>query len=458
MPGRNVTPSPTIASSQTFPPGFNNAFWFAVFNACSFQIILGSPMVLYAKSLGASATTLGIIAGMMPLLVIFQIPAAAYVPRVGYKKFVYGGWGIRVLMIGLMALVPMTAAFLNESARLALALALSFLFNLSRGISSCAWLPWITALIPPQLRGRYLAGDAACMNAASCLTFLISGALLGDSPTAWQFTAIFAFSALGGFVSLEFLKRIPDAPVADDPASASKQAVPWVEIASYKPFRKLLWVNVAWSFAVGGQVAFTAAFLRGMGNMSEGRILTVSSIFFIGGLLSLIVGRSLDRFGSKPALMFSCGVWIAVVAGWSLVSGGVIPLSLNIVLALQFAMGFAHSTFNMSNVRLAMVISPEMGRTHFFAIFSVVANLTLGLAPVLWGIFIDFFWKVNIPWHAFAFNRYSLFFLATGLIFATTLFLMQKLHEPAASRVEELVRDMLLTSPQRFWARLIARL
>ena len=40
-------------------------------------------MVLYAKTLGASATVLGIIAGMMPLLVIFQIPAASYIPRSG---------------------------------------------------------------------------------------------------------------------------------------------------------------------------------------------------------------------------------------------------------------------------------------------------------------------------------------------------------------------------------------
>jgi hypothetical protein len=37
-------------------------------------------MVLYAKTLRASATVLGIIAGMMPLLVIFQIPAANYIP------------------------------------------------------------------------------------------------------------------------------------------------------------------------------------------------------------------------------------------------------------------------------------------------------------------------------------------------------------------------------------------
>jgi len=57
-----------------FPPGLNNAYLFALFNALSFQVVVNSPMVLYAKTLNASATVLGIITGMMPLLVIFQIP------------------------------------------------------------------------------------------------------------------------------------------------------------------------------------------------------------------------------------------------------------------------------------------------------------------------------------------------------------------------------------------------
>src|SRR6476661_7701503 len=97
----------------SFPPGMANAFVFATFNALSFQIVLGSPMVLYAKSLEASATVLGIITGMMPLLVIFQIPAANHVDRIGYKRFVYAGWGARVCVIFIIALVPLTIRFLN---------------------------------------------------------------------------------------------------------------------------------------------------------------------------------------------------------------------------------------------------------------------------------------------------------------------------------------------------------
>src|SRR5438445_13766337 len=85
------------AESPSFPAGLHNAFLFSTFNALSFQIVLSSPMVLYAKTLGASATVLGIIAGMMPLLVIFQIPAASHIPRLGFKRFVYAAWGTRVL-------------------------------------------------------------------------------------------------------------------------------------------------------------------------------------------------------------------------------------------------------------------------------------------------------------------------------------------------------------------------
>src|SRR5688572_14561165 len=156
-----------------------NAYLFATFNALSFQIIINSPMVLYAKSLGASATVLGIIVGMMPLLVVFQIPAAHYVSRVGYRRFVYAGWGTRVIFIFGMALVPLTYPFLAPASRLALMLALLFGFNLSRGISSAGWLPWITALVPATVRGRYLARDAASINLASFVVFLLAAFWLG---------------------------------------------------------------------------------------------------------------------------------------------------------------------------------------------------------------------------------------------------------------------------------------
>src|SRR3989442_2889665 len=137
-----------------------------------------STLFPYTTLFRSTATVLGIIVGMMPLLVIFQIPAAQYVSRVGFKQFVFAGWGTRVFFIFLMALAPITHGFLNSTTRLALMLLLLFGFNLSRGISSAGWLPWIQLLVPAAVRRNYLAREAASGNLAICVSFMLAATCL----------------------------------------------------------------------------------------------------------------------------------------------------------------------------------------------------------------------------------------------------------------------------------------
>jgi MFS family permease len=448
---------PPAAEGPSFPEGLHNAFLFSVFNALSYQIVLSSPMVLYAKTLGASATVLGVIAGMMPLLVIFQIPAASYIPRLGFKRFVYAGWGTRVMFIFAMALVPLAGRFLDANNRLGLMLMLLFCFNLSRGISSCAWLPWITALVPSAIRGKYLAYDAAVQNLASFVTFLVAAACLSGTAGPWQFAVLFAFSAVTGAISLTFLKRIPDAEIPED-IRASKGRVPWLAMARYDPFKRLLLTVVSYSVAYGGMTAFTVAFLKSEAGMSEGRILLVSSIAFVGGLSSLwFLGSRLDRLGSKPVLTFSFSAWIAVLAGWITLSGGLLPVKLILVLILQFLMGLLAALCQMSNTRLAMAVIPVMGRNHFFAIYSVLGNVTLGLAPIAWGLLIDAVGHRSPVWLGLSWNRFTVFFTAVSFAWLLTLVLARRLEEPEAVSMEELMREILIQSPLRFWFRLWPR-
>ena len=446
-----VLREPTEPAS--FPPGLHHAYLFSTFNAFSYQVVLNSPMVLYAKTLGASATVLGIIAGMMPLLVIFQIPAASHIPRLGFRRFVYAGWTTRVLFIFGMALVPLAGGFLDAKTLLALMLMLLFCFNLSRGISSCAWLPWITALVPASLRGKYLARDAAVQNLASFVTFLIAAACLAGPTRPWQFAILFAFSATMGAVSLSFLKRIPDPEIPRE-IRASKTPVPWLAMLNHPPFRKLLVTLVAYSVAYGGMTAFTVAFLKTEAGMSECKILLVCSVAFLGGLCSLwFLGSRLDRLGSKPVLAFCFSAWVAVLAGWMSLSGGLLPLKLGLVLILQLLMGLLAALVQMSNTRLAMAVIPVMGRNHFFALYSVIGNVTLGLAPIAWGLLIDAVGARSPLWLGLAWNRYTVFFAATALAFLCTLACARRLHEPEAAGLEELLRDILIHSPQRFWVR-----
>lgn len=396
------------------------------------------------------------------------------------------------MFIFIIALVPLTGTFLTAPNRLGLLLALLFCFNLSRGISSCAWLPWITVLVPSALRGKYLVRDAAVQNVASFVTFLISAACLAGQTGPWQFAVLFAFSAIMGAISLIFLKRIPDVPtpleappdknppltppaegnsVPPAPGSSpsseglgvgslrqSPARVPWLDMMRYAPFRKLLRAVVAWSVAYGGMTAFTVAFLKAQTSMSEGRILLVTSTAFLGGLSSFwLLESRLDRLGSKPVLGFSFALWIAVLAGWFMLAGRVFPVALTNVLVLQFFMGLLAALVSMSNTRLAMAIIPVMGRNHFFAIYSVINNVALGLAPIAWGLLIDAVGGRSAMWLGLEWNRFTIFFAGASVAFAVALVLSRRLDEPEAASLEDLLREILIQSPQRFWLRLWPR-
>lgn len=433
--------------------GIANVYSFAGFNALSFQMVIGSPMILYAKSLDASATVLGIIAGMLPLLVIFQIPAARYVDAVGYKKFVLSGWSVRTLFVFVMALIPLSAGFLPTESRLALVLVVLFLFNLSRGISSCGWLPWITSIISPNERGNFLTREALMVNLASIFAFWLAAFLLGGDPAPWRFSSLFFFSAVCAAISLWFLRRIPAEPrVAPD----QRPPRPGLStILNLQPFRKLLAMNVGWALANGGVLTFLVAWLKEVAAWSEESILMLTSVVFVGAICNqLIIARGLDRFGSRPMLIVGMSIWIVLLALWTMIAGEFLAPILPLVIGLMLVLGLGGSMVNLSNVRLAMLSVPDEGRSHYFAIFSVTNSVCLGLAPVIWGVLLDATGGLTIELsETFTLNSWSLLFAILSCLFAVALVLCLRLEEPRSVRWEALMRFVLRQSRARYWLR-----
>jgi MFS family permease len=259
-----------------------------------------------------------------------------------------------------------------------------------------------------------------------------------------------------GAISLSFLKRIPDVPVPEERKGVGR--VPWLEMLRFPPFRRLLEVVVAWSVAYGGMTAFTVAFLKVKAELPEGKILLITSVSFLGGLSSLwFVGSRLDRLGSKPVIIASVAGWIAVLGGWMALAGGALPAGLLPVAVLQFLMGLLAALASMACNRLAMAIVPVMGRNHFFALYSVLGSVSLGLAPIGWGLLIDAVGDRHAQWLGLDWNRYTVFFAAAAVAFAVTLMLARRLQEPEAASMEEMLKELLIQSPQkfllRFWPR-----
>ena len=439
------------AASHHYPRGSFNIHWFGIFNAISFQIILGAPIILYAKSIGASSTVLGIIASFTPLMTVFQLPAAQFLGRYGYKQFVIMGWSLRTLFIFLITGSPL-AGFLDNTTKLAVMLASLFVFNLLRGISTAAWMPWITALIPEEIRGRFLSVDQMFLTLGCLLALIASAVVMTGRVEPWEYALVFLMSAVGATMSLNFIRRIPDV-AASETVRKSSELVPWGNILAYPPFRELLIFNVIFMAVIGSLGVFTIEYLREFPKFDVSVVLYLSGISFIGALVSLpFSGRLVDEAGSKPVMTGALALFSVTILGWFLVAAGVLPCSLWVIGTLNFLSGVAGANFNLANVRIIMATMPEMGRNHFFALFTVITSLGLGAAPIVWGVSLDFIGTYEAVTGAFHWRRHSIYFLALFVLNIIAMTFIRRLHETRGGEAPSLVYARLRRAG-RLWHR-----
>jgi MFS family permease len=438
------------------PPQATNSFRFSLFNAVNFQITLGAPMVLYAKALGGSATTIGIVASLAPLMTILQLPTAYFIPRVGYKGFVLFGWSVRAVLLFMLAILPLLI-FLPASVQIELMLVCLFLFNVVRGISTGAWLPWLTALVPANARGAFLRSDQFHMQCGGMLAIAIATIVLWSGGQPWQFSLLFVVSGLAGMLSLHFVRKIPDIEIGEQ-AKSSGQPVPWLQILKYPPFTKLLIFNVVYNWVVGGLAAFVIAFLEGRAGYTAGQVLAVSLAASVGAFATVpFFGLILERTGSKPLLRLAMSLYLVGILFWVLITSGILPAHYLLIGFNYLILGVAGGLFSIANTRIAMDTMPTMGRNHFFSLFTVFASLSLGLAPIFWGVFLDILGRKEFSIGFFQVNRYSTYFVLLSLLGIVTFFLAKPLVEERGKPFDTAIRDVVILARLKLYGRFFNR-
>jgi MFS family permease len=446
----------SVAVSDAVKRDSAYAHQFSLYNQLNFQITLGTPMILYAKSLGASSTTIGIVAALAPLLTVLQLPTAYFIPKIGYKRFVLLGWFSRTLTVFSLALLPLVVAFDNTTKSSVMLMAL-FIFNVLRGISTGAWLPWLTTLIPEERRGHFLRRDQTYMQVGGLLAMALSTAVLWSSGKSWRFSLLFFLSACAATLSLYFIRRVPDVEVGDQ-VKTSGQPVPWAAMLKHPPFKKLLIFTVVYNWVIGGLAAFIVGFLQNIGGFSDGMILACNMFAFIGAAVSIpFVGTLMNRTGTKPVLRIALVCYFWAVICWLLISSNLLTTTPLMVVLIYLILGVAGGLFGIANTRIAMDTMPLMGRNHFFALFTVFTSISLGLAPICWGIFLDSVGRAQFQLGAFLVNRYSLYFLMLAILIAITFVLANPLVEKKGEPLSLALRDAVIYARLRLFARLLNR-
>jgi hypothetical protein len=453
-----LAPRGSLARNDGLPEGIHYAFLFQVFNSASFCLVIGMPMLLYFKSLGASATVLGIVQGMPALLVILQIPAARFVEQVGYRSFVLRGWAVRSAFILLVAAVAVLPGPMDAMTRAAVTLFLLFCYNVSRGISTCGWLPWITQLVPERVRGRYVSLDQTCGFSAIVVTSVVAGLFLDRFPGNQGFAVVFLASFLAALGSLHYLKRIPDVPVSAEARSRSQEPVPWRAIWGYKPFQNIVLYNIVVLLAWAGGGVVVVPFLRDTYGVSDAMFMHLTAawgLVYIGAVY--VLGKWVDRTGSRPMLVHSTLWQILHFGGWGAMAAGLVPFAWWSVGLQQVSWAICFALFSLANTRLLMATVPTMGRSHFFAIHSVLTSLVAGFAPLGWGLVIDGLkgWSAStgaVQWHSF-----SVVYAGVLLCVATSLVMLRRIAEPEAMPADDFFNEFFIKTPARALSRLFLR-
>ena len=367
-------------------------FWFGGFNGLTWMIGLGTPMVLLAEKLGATAFQIGLTSSFLFLLLPVQLLAITLLRRLGFKRQMVIGWLLRALFLG----VPLALAWAAPSTPrpwMASALVASiFGFCFFRAFGAVAHIPWFSGFLPASLRGRFFTTDHAITSVVGVITLLSSAALFESFPGYGAFRILYGVALAGSLAAVWNLTRLPDgnAPEAVPLASLGGEA----RRLCLRPglFRHYLGLSLLGSVVMYSFAAFTVYYLKSEREFSASSIMLFSAAQFAGQIVGTSSIRHridrlpIGRFFQLASLLFAAVdvFWLALVSGRILVTGT--NVTFVALAASYFAFGAAAAIWNSTHFTYLPELSSEDKRPTAVAIYTAVQGVFAGLAPIAWGV------------------------------------------------------------------------
>ncbi len=394
----------------------------------------------FALLLGANDLQLGILSAIPALCQVFQLAGAYLVEKTGHRKPIVRWFSVVSRTFWLpIALVP----FVCDTHAVQIFIGLYLLSSIAMNFAAAGWTAWMSALVPPAIRGRYFGERNRIGGLISILVLLAAGILMDRFRfMGWErvgYLTIQFVAVAAGLVCFYLIGKQPD------PGYAAEKLPP---LGDYllrpmrdRNFRNLILFSLYWTFAVGVASPFFNAHLDKYMKWSYKSVAVLNVVMTISTILSQRWwGRLVDRYGHKPVLAVTMiGIvhlpFYYAFCPWDLRW----PIYTNAVLTGIMWSGFGLATFN-----LVMHILPEKSRTMFVAVFAALNGVIAFLASYASG------WLAHamegVRWHlgSLTIINYQVLFVMTALLRIPGLFFLSRVREPEAEPARVLVRDLLL--------------
>lgn len=406
----------------------------------------GVFLVGFALALDASNFYIGLLAAIPAITQLLQIPAIYLVERLRARKVI----SFYSALFARLSLLPIVAAPLapdGATAMFVLAAALILHTSFS-AVSQCAWSSWIRDLVSTERLGRFHAKRLFIVKAFTIMASLAAGVYLDwtgveKSGGFGGYSALFGASFLAGMVSLFYIYRTPEPrmpPAEDSGGFLGPIRAPFDDVN----FRSLIIFLGWWNFAVNLAAPFFTVYLLRRIGLDMSLVVVFSVISQVTFLVSIRWwGWVSDRMNNKSVIKTAGPAYLVCILAWTFTT---LPephtLTIPLLIAIHVLKGVANAGVTLATANIARKLAPIGKSASYLAASSLVNSLAAGAAPLVGGMFVDYFAKINLSltlrWQSpsavlsfrtIDFSHWDFFFLFSFILGLAALYQLGKVKE-----------------------------
>jgi MFS family permease len=380
---------PITSALYELDPAPRQFLLFIVFNVVSWQCLIGTVAVLFARKIEMPPSWVGSLIAFTSISMILVVATGLLVMHWGSKRVMFIGWFLRNLFACVVFIMPWAMARWGARAAWYVLMASTLGFCLMRALGAGGWFPWLHEVVPENQRGAYFSAEASITQLLSIVLALVQALILHGDPGVNRYLVVYGIGIAAGFMSLLWMYRIPGGRAVQEHASLKTDFASYQRAWADKPFISFILVGALCYSMVSWLGSSYVMFMRDALLISSRNIMVITAFISVSVMLTIRYwARFAERQGSARAIALAqtghaaCGLaCLTLVPGTSWALYGIVPI---IVLA-----SVCGSAFWMTMNRAMLGYVKKADRVSYTNLWQVVTAVTLGVIPVLVGLVID---------------------------------------------------------------------
>jgi len=394
--------------------------YFNVFNAISWNLLVGIIITLFALRLGASSTYIGLMSATF-YISLFLLPLGKMLAKrfsiIGIFSFT---WTARSICMVLAVAAPFfDYAGYRKTALLLIILGV-LLFHLFRGVGMIGNNPVLSLLASGPDRGSYMTQIQIINSSIAMFGSFLIAMVLGTEPPIFIFSILLGIGVVAGVISGTAIKKVPEPERSKDGQGMKLKEIfnevfPKKEKTDAKADKKLSGENTLQNFLFilflvvlvsGVTRTFAVVYAREVFLHNDGLISLYAVFGGLGYLMAgLIIKFLINRLGAKPLFLVSVILGLVsiipvVVFPQSIIENVAGSILFLVFLFFMLNFGFLGSEGIAQTYFLGMIPQDkilDMGILYFF-----ILGLAGAIGTFLAGLLIDFLFFLGLtPFFAF---------------------------------------------------------